>query len=212
MSSEKVYIITDGLVGKSAAVNKCEFLEKEGIKLEHVKGLIKDILGNNTYSKSPAFIVSVGSWNFTASYLGWDVSDKFTVEESAEKIKGALNDFKGILKSLKSFSKSRQCKVILASLIPLPKEQNCDDAKGKRGFLVDMISRCFIRGEELVEDFNGGKSLTPIIAKYLVKSNRRKYLTGQLKIKTECYNADDIPDYSAQQKMRDQLVRHSRRI
>ena len=66
---------------------------------------------------------------------------------------------------------------ILASLIPLADEQNCDEVSKENCYRVSLLSSLFVEVTKLIENFNGGIKHTPQIARFVTLSKKRKYLT-----------------------------------
>ena len=205
-------IITDGLLGNfDNNPSNIKVISKEGLKLESVSDVLK---GHTvTIMKNSIVVVSVGSWNVTGSYQGWEFVQKPSVEKAAELIAKAAEEFKKSLISLRSVEKSKKCKIFIASLIPLADEQNCDEVSKENCYRVSFLSSLFVEVTKLIEDFNNtGKKR---IAKFVTLSKKRKYLTRQQKINTINYDEEGIPKAITQEKTRrkltDFLLNHTRK-
>ena len=206
-------IITDGLLGDFDNVINTKAVVIEGLKIEAVCDILKG--HREIITKDSTVLLSVGSWNITGSYQGWNFVKKPSVEKAAEIIAKAVDGFKKSLSSLKSLEKSIKCKIFITSLIPLADEQNCDEVSRDNCYRVSLLSSLFVEVTKLIENFNGGIKYTPQIARFATLSKKRKYLTGQQKINTKNYDKEGIPKATTQEKMRrkltDFLLNHTRK-
>lgn len=196
-------VISDGLIGSPAPVGNTTFVVKEGIKLEGVCNVISMLVKDESVTSESVIIISVGSWNITASYHGLEENCRFTAAASEVFLHKAVRDLKRTLKCIKSLCEAHNLSVIITSLIPLPDEQDCDASDANS--MTELMSKLFVAAQELIFDFNGGLEYTPLICKFLVKANHKKYFTGQLKIKPTSYK-DGMPTTKIKEKMVNKIL------
>ena len=136
-NSVRKLLITDGLVIPKTGNYNFSIVLKKNCILEDVLNLLK----KEKLKPSDIVLVSVGSFNVTAKECGWDeklIIGKFDLLEDA------VNQFKCCLCELRDYAKEQSIKIAFCGLIPIPMEQNHDNAPDNKKELVDLVSKLFV--------------------------------------------------------------------
>lgn len=180
---KRTVLITDGLIGvKDDPLVQITLAKRALIK--DVVDIIKSEVKNKV-SENFTFFVSVGSYNVTAKGCGWHLNYK---NKESRMVTAMATRFQRELDSLKALSNELKCKIILFDLIPLP-EQDFDNVPPTKQKLASALSELFVGINNQIKLF----SRCPIfLCRFVSQGGKRKYRSGQYKLKTQCYCDDSL--------------------
>ena len=185
-------LLTDGLLG-NIQIPDVKVIVNKISTIEDVEKMVTIELDCEPSELLQVFIVAIGSFNAAASFIGLDeTSDKNYMEckrlEMLEKVEERLN-------KLKVICQTRDCRIILCSLIPLPGEQDSDSLMlhGYNRELTTILSKLYVEINKSIDEYNKELGVkTPAIHKFFI--NRYRYqASNQRKIRLSCYRSAAVP-------------------
>lgn len=168
----------DGLLKKKVAEEVKHVIKRECL-IEDVPYLVNE----EKPSKQKVFLISAGSLNATAKGCGWDHS---IIKNKSNLVEDAFMEFKKCLLELDNIRRKKRCIIRMVGLLPLPKEQDIDDAPEEEKELSEMLSRLFVHINNEIKRFNGGGG-TVTLEKFVSLSGQKQFKTGQKKMKFRAY-------------------------
>lgn len=195
-------LISDGLLVEEDVPN-VKHICKPNCMIEDVK----DIINSKSPNNRDVFLVSVGSLNVTAKGCGWD---HVIIKGKDDLLGDACRAFRKCLNELNHMRKKKRCVIRIVGLLPLPYEQNFDKAAPEKKELCEMLSKLFCFCNNEIRRFNGAGG-TVTLEKFVSMSGKRRYQTGQLKIRYDAYE-DGMPTSATKASLSKKITDHLNNI
>ena len=202
--SELKILLSDELMGSKCSDKYIKYISASEMNLKEARHLLKKELKANV-DKKVSVLMSVGSYHATAKFNEWRES---SVQGNERRLFGdALSGFKRELVMIERLGEKYECKIVMASLIPLPDHQ---DMKSDKEAVTHMASKLFVAANEEINCYSRKIGIDALVLKKFCDcGNKNKYITGQRKINLKKYK-DGKPNKDLKRKLMSQAVNRLR--